>query len=145
MRRLALLFLMVLCALPTVAQACRCVSPTDETALETFNNADAVIYGQVQLISQGWNSSGPLATVEVQNVIKGKMAEGDIFIMQYNPVTSACGSILEEGQFYTMGLYNIQNMTTSGRPSVGGYRLMHSCDQYMIQHHLNNIKEMKEK
>ena len=124
------------------SMACKCIPADKDTSIKAYEEADAVVSAQIMLVSKGWGGSGPLATLEVQNVIKGNIKKNQTVVIQYNPSTAACGTSYLEGETYLIGLYDIKNMNST-KARVGNYRAIHSCGQDAIEYYYNNF--MKDK
>ena len=139
MKLFALTFI-ILFGMSVDAYACRCMNPNTQSATETYNNTMVVLDAQVQLVSKGWQGSGPLATLKIKNIHKGDLEKDDDIVIQYNPNSSACGMTLKEGETYTLGLYDIRSFGTS-KPRVGNYRTVNICEQMNIRHYLKETKE----
>ena len=118
--KFALITFFALISIPMIAYACTCVPADDVNARDAYEQADTIVNARVLMVSKGWGASGPLATLEILNTLKGEETNKDIVVIQYNPSISACGMTLVEGDTYILGMYDIRNVnSTKARVQVG--------------------------
>lgn len=140
--RFGLLTFLFTMMVSTISMACQCIPVDEMTAEKSYIDADVIVSAQVLLVSKGWGSSGPLATISIQKIIKGEAMGSDTVVIQYNPSVGACGTPYAEGETYVIGLYDIKNMNST-KARVGDYRAMDACSQSAIEYYLNNLEEEK--
>lgn len=131
-------FTFILCSLVSMpAWACRCMAPNDELAINAYSEADIVIYAEIINPSKGFAQSGPMVSVKVTDVIKGRDVPENMNL-NYNNVTAACGNYYETGQKVLIGIYDNHSVSANQSTRGYGYRVMSSCQQAYIQHYVDN-------
>jgi len=130
--------------------ACRCVPPSQEQGIKSYNEANVIIKGTVLNASEGFSQLGPIIKIKVNEIIKGKNVPDEI-IANYNDVTAACGNIFEVEKDYVIALYDTRSLQLTDSNSRGyGFRVMVSCHQSQVLEYLksleikNNIMYQKE-
>ena len=126
--------------IPSLVMACGCVAPNRELSQEFFAKTDVIVKGRIISVSGGWSAMGPMAKIEIIEVIKGKNIP-EIMTANYNNMAAACGHDLVEGAEDIFGFYDTRSLVIADNNSRGyGFRLMNSCHQSQIRYYLENNK-----
>lgn len=128
-------FLMIVTMTP--AYACRCSAPTDARNVQSMNDANIIIQGEIIEVSHSFGNIGPVVKVKISDILKGeKLNKEQIITIAYNMNTASCGHFFETGNVGTWGLYDTRAMPDGNMTlKAYGFRMMASCDQYQIQNY----------
>lgn len=136
------LYLLILLSffIATPVWACKCAAPNNALAKISYDKADIVIKAHAVYTSDGWDDTGPLLKIRVDEVIKGHNIPDEI-TANYNDHTAACGNYFEQGTDYIIALYDTRSLILTDNNSRGyGFRVMISCEQYQVRHYINHIQ-----
>lgn len=130
-----------LCLLAFPALACRCVAPSMDQGMVSYQEADIIIKGTVTSSSNGFSDTGPMLKIDIIDVIKGDNIPSAI-TANFNNVTAACGNEFTVGDDYIIALYDTRSLTLSDNNARGfGFRVMISCHQDQIRHYIENLEK----
>lgn len=132
--------LMMACVLAsTPVLACKCAQPTKQSAQDQYDRA--AIVGEFKVVpaenqDEQYQDLNYITLVPVKLYKKGDdetIEQGLSIIVQYNPITSACGHVFEAGKHYVLGF----EMNNDHLDEIQ-YFVMNSCAQYGIRFHVKN-------
>lgn len=129
---------LLLCFVAMPAWACRCLAPSDDHAMMSYQEADVVVKATITSASEGFSNLGPILKMDVIDVIKGEDIPESI-TANYNNVTAACGNEFTVEQDYIVALYDTRSLILAdSNPRGYGFRVMVSCHQNQIRYYLKN-------
>ena len=120
----------------TNAHACKCYPANNELGEQTYLDADIIIYAKVINPSKGFTQAGPILTVETMDIIKGDDIP-KILNMNYNPTITACGNHFSVDEEAILAIYDTRELASTMTQGYG-FRLMSSCQQDYVRHHIQD-------
>lgn len=142
---LSLIILFTLYAPASHACTCKPIKPSESEKF--YNEADAIVTGEIKTISGGFGGQGPMIKMDVENVIKGENIP-DLLTANYNIHPHLCGHEFNVGETHTLALYDTRGLGITRENTRGyGFRVMISCFQEAIKKQLEkmNLDTTKEK